>query len=470
MHRSLNTALLLIILAIFILLYHQAFGYHMLIYKITLWLSFFATILFFFDSSNTKWKKNLLRPSVLLLFGLVIIVYQNPIDLLLENYATRGNILHSTPHKDQVFLLGAISYVSYIIGYSFLDKSFNSTKNNYEKSDLKILVGISVVLFLLFLITIDASFFSGEDYIESGSITNTHTNNWEFLLNIINTAIISQYTINNQDKTLSIKQYIGGLPKSFIFIFIIYIILRLISGSRAPVLRAILLMVFSFIYINRKQYIKNYIIIGFIIIGGFIFSVISYSRGIVGTDFKDKYQLGIELFTQSSSISPTTEELARSQSCDVASVEIFDYEYKHHTNGLIQLRYLITLIIPNRILSIIWPTEIKHLGSAYFLTSYRMGDNAESGMGTTLHSDFYVDFGIWGMILCMILMGLLFKKIDATLFSKKNLLFSPFIIVLCISLGASSLYLARAAFIPLLRGPIFAYVIVVINQIISRKI
>lgn len=433
-------------------------------------LSLVALIYYFKNDNNDKINKHLFRPSFLLMVGLTIIAYQNTIDLLLGNINEYDSMFITPSLINKVLSFASMALVSLIIGYSFTHKPFNCSKykNSTRQNNVSInlLVWLSILLFGFFVLSIDSSFFNGEDYIEGGAINKSNTNTSEFFLNICFSAILIQHAINTVRLKISIREYIINLPKVFIIIFVSYLALRLISGSRAPVLRCILLFLFSYVYATRQQPFKNLILIVLIIIGGGLFSIISFSRGIITNNIMDKYADGMELFEQSNSISPITAELAHSQYCNHVAVNEFSEGQDDILFGAIQARYVASIFIPNRILQQIWPAPVSMHGSAYYLTAKVYGENSTSGMGTTLNADFYIDFGIIGMIFCMMLIGVLYKKMDLTLYLPSYYSPSLLTIVLIVSLGSISLYLSRAPFIPLLRTPLFTFILLAVNRLI----
>ena len=86
--------------------------------------------------------------------------------------------------------------------------------------------------------------------------------------------------------------------------------------------------------------------------------------------------------------------MANSQFCDMVAINLFERRREPHLCGVIQLRYLAVIAMPNRILHKVWPVPVEKQGSAYFLTVKERGRNSEMGLGSTIYTDFYVDFGL----------------------------------------------------------------------------
>lgn len=461
---------LIIIATIFLGLY--GYNYDIGRVLIILSLSITALMCYGFNVRNiNSIKGRILRPSLLLLFGICIIVFQNIIDLLLGNTDIDADVFGNRSLIMMGISYGSMAMIAYIIGYISTNTIPSSYRSDIEERiPLKFLTLLSVILFLKFLSTIDQFFFTGQTYIESGSILESHTNNSEVLLGICNTAILVQHAINNRGNKISFREYLWRLPKIFLVLFFLYIILVLIRGTRFFAVRDLLLLVFSYIYCCRKQPIRNSVAIVLCFVMSFILSVISFSRVLVTDDLSAKYSSSLEGFENRKSFSPTTLELANSQFCDMVAINLFEQRGEPHLHGMIQLRYLAVIAIPNRILHKVWPVPVEKQGSAYLLTVKEKGRNSDTGLGSTIYTDFYVDFGLVGMVICMIFVGFLFKKMDLILYSDTSKSYTIFIIVLLIYVSACAFYLSRSALIPTIRMPLYAYILLKINALVCREL
>lgn len=469
MSKFIKNSLLILIIGLFAYIFKTSDGYSNEQIITILTLSAVTIVVFFKDKNVTATQRfRLLRPSVLLLLGMCIIAYQNGIDLLVGNYDMNTNVFlhHSLITKGIAFASMAI--VAFIFGYTNTSMPFNSinSKSYNQEISLDALIVLSTIFTLMFLSTVDSAFITGQSYVESGSLEDSHTNNSEILLNICNAAVLIQYAINNTGRKMSLRRFIGGMPKLFIILLVLYLVLRLISGAREPVIRTSLILLFSYVYANREQPFRNFIFVICIIATSFILSIISIGRGVITNDLSKKYETGLAVYEARQSFSPSTEELASSQFCDMIAINEFEKQDNEHLHGAIQGRYLAVLFIPNRLLENIWPVETEMQGSAYYITTLERGRKSNIGLGTTLQSDFYLDFGIVGMIVCMMLMGVLLKKVDLSLYSDVKLHYSLFATTMIIMLSSSAFYLSRSAFIPSIRLPLYTFILLYINRLI----
>lgn len=469
MYKFWSNSILLFVIGLFVFFFKTSYGVEENTIITIYILSAVVLFLFYKDKQRSfQGKLKLLHPSLLLILGMLIIAYQNSIDLLLGNYdANYSFFLHQNLISPGV-AYASIAIASFVFGYTNTSTPLkHSTTNN--QAPLDILVFLSFAFTLLFLTTIDQDFLTGKTYIESGTLDSSHTNNSEILLGICNAAVIIQYALNNVGRKMTFRQFLSRMPKLFLILLMLYLTLRLISGAREPVIRNGLLLIFSYIYICREQPLKNITIIFIAIIASFVLSIISIGRGVITNDISEKYKTGLTIYETRESFSPTTSELAGSQFCDMIAINEFEKKGNEHLHGAIQGRYLAVILMPNRILNQIWPVDTSMQGSAYYITTIERGSKSEVGLGTTLQTDFYVDFGIIGMIICLIVIGIIFKKIDLSLYSNPNLKYSLLATTLIISISAGSFYLSRSAFIPSLKLPLYTFILLYINSLIYNR-
>lgn len=460
-----RTVILVIILGVLGYVFESSYIYDEGELILVVTMAMLAISLYFTDNSKgSVCYHKLLRPSFLLLLGMTIIALQNSVDLLLGNYDVSYQVFYHPNIIVKGVAYASMAIVAFIIGYTNTKHPLSHRVAHSQTTPLTILITLSTIFFFLFLTTVDSNFLSGKTYVESGSIDSSHTNNSEFFLGICYAGVLIQYAINNAGRGLNFRKFISGIPKIFLIIFISYLILRLISGAREPVIRNILIFVFSYIYTSRKQPIKNYVLFIFLFLASFFLSIISIGRGVISEDLSEKYKVGTSIYETRNSFSPSTTELAGSQFCDMAAINEFERHNNEFLKGSIQGRYVLVLFIPNRLLQHIWPIDTSMQGSAYYLTVKEKGYKSNIGLGTTLQTDFYVDFGIVGMLICLFLIGVLFKRLDLALYTPPQYAYSLLTTVFLIYISACSFYLSRSAFIPMLRIPLYIFILLYINR------
>lgn len=417
------------------------------------------------------------RPSLLFLFGFFIVNFQIFIDLLLgiTNQDNQAFVVSSLINRG--FIFSSISLVAYLFGYVNFKVKPLKDKVAYEniyfsKTVISFFSILSLLCLILFLYQTGYNdLINGAGYKELGNITEDTTNRSEYIFSIIMYAQVLMLTYNIEKKNirLGFVRYFKQIPKLFIFVVLSYFFLRLGSGVRAPLIKVVLVFLFSYIYVNRQS-IKNYVLFLGVFVGMFFISVLSFSRSIVdGSSLKDKILIGNKVLSSSNitTISPFSYELARSLSCNQRAINQVENLHDNLTIGQFQIRYIGTIFMPGSLIAYFFPSDIEHYSSAHYLTVKAYGRESSVGVGTTINADFYLDFGLLGLIVCMFILGCLFSKTD-------NILLSPrndnkfFWYIMSMGLATNSIYFSRASIIPSMRMFIYVFIILSIANYISR--
>lgn len=406
------------------------------------------------------------RPSFMFLLAFVVVNFQCFVDLLLGLKLETDKVFVQIDLINKGVCFVSLSLNAYLLGYSMFFK-----KQDIKGSVIfprKIINWLSFLLLLLFVLFIReaglANLLYGNGYSVLGVINEDTTNRSEYLFNIVLLAIIVMvsYNMGKTNRYYSVMQYIKGYPLLFIYIIIGYIFLKFCSGVRGPLIKTVLLILFSYIYVNHKS-IQNKFVLLFLIIGAFVISVLSFSRAFTGSDIKmkDKIKLGVVAFSNSEikTISPLTYELANSLYCNQLALKIMEERGENPRWGVFQLRYLLNIVLPGKWLAVLFPMNVEDLSSAHFLTVKTFGRFAESGTGTTLNADFYLDFGIIGVIICMMLWGIFMRAVDHLFLSPQKHNYGLLFFIVALGLSSSTIYISRGTVIPILRSYIYVFLL-----------
>jgi oligosaccharide repeat unit polymerase len=102
------------------------------------------------------------------------------------------------------------------------------------------------------------------------------------------------------------------------------------------------------------------------------------------------------------------------------------------------------------------------MSSSGFLTYLEYGANATAGTGTTVISDFYLDFGVFGVLIGMVFVGWFYHKISFAIRAKRG---SLFFLCLFFVFYSQSIALARSAFLPILCSSIMVFVVLKLAEL-----
>lgn len=441
--------------------------------------AFFIQLLLFLKAENSK-KDDLrglfMRPFYLLLACSIIVNFQSIVNVLCglgQFHEYVKNNIGLSKYMPDCLYIGLIEISLLLLGYvnaPILNKMIGTQKEEHnEKYTImrRILLFLLVLLFLGFVATIDiASFISGSDYLNSGAYDRSSNKSayFEQLFGVILVVVIALYSkANTSLKT--IPAFLKSYPIIFWCVFGTYMILRLLSGDRGPVMYNVLVMLFAFIYVTKKR-IKPIMIFS----GGLAFAFLITLFGIVRSQafnlaFVDKIEMSFSEFLDSkysNSVFPATQELANSIDCTALSIAGIDRKTLQLGYGKYNL-YELASSVPgsNTFLDfIIEDFNPRKYLTAEIVTEAYAGSYYSFGLGTTAIADVFLDFGLWGFFILFPFFGIIFKQCDFILLTRRGNSVSALIFSLYIA--SYSIYIPRASFMMIISKGLYAVIIYVI--------
>jgi hypothetical protein len=439
----------------------------------------FTSLLFFLfrKEQNENLKGKFLKHSSLFLIGVSIVHFQFFIDFVLGN--SNENDYYIWVNKRIVIkalVLSIIAVLSFIIGYlQYKDQSFK-TKNanlNAKKTSVIFMEILAAIFLVIYFYFINPIYFLGNyGIVEISSVSSYTVVLFEYTI----IAIIIQKSRNliiENKRNITFFDFIkefSWLTLSMIFIYLISVML---SGDRGPLIFFGIALLGNYIFVSRKKInLLKFLI--FIIIGSNFITILGYVRALKTNDnFSEKFStiLGAETDLNrfgSKSFSPSTQELATSTRCLQHSMDIvpekIDYLY-----GRFQFQQIMS-IIPffSNVNEIIFEdNHFKYRSSADFITWKNQGNFPYSGDGTTVIADFYLDFGLVGVIIGLFLIGYLMRYAEILMYSVDY----PSLFAHCFFLIylSSSLYISRGTFLIVLKSVCWTYFFLAINKFIFNN-
>lgn len=417
-----------------------------------------------------------IRPTYVLLTGLVIVNLQTIINVLL-GIGTISDYLNKSEYNDvfgKCLFLGILSIMGFVIGNYNTHRPLKlGEDNNSAKNTINLWSVFIVIMFALFVINIDiASFINGSSYIGSGAYDRTFDSSarYEQLLGIGFMIVLSLHCKNtiNQNPDISLIRYITKLPVLFIITFTIYIFLRLLSGDRGPVIHNMFALVISYYLATHKKIKLVFVVIALIGVSFFI-TILGTARSIAADmeSFSDRFVVALDLSQDTQdSIMPSTQELANSVNCNFIAVSDIDKGKTDFKYGAYNIFILATTIPGSLFIVDKLGINAREFMSSEYLTTSFFGDFYPFGLGTTAVAEAYLDFGAIGTFILFLLFGILFKKIDLCFISYKNI--SIISILFIIRVASMAISVPRSSFATMLSRTIYTIIIfVVINAIFS---
>jgi len=433
-----------------------------------------------FSPENLPWmKKRYVTIGNIFLLSFLIVHFQDFVDLVMIPGNFEKTVVYSdsfvTVRTAYISLLGVISYS---IGHCISQgrSAVWKRKNTYWQFNPRSLQRISTILYAISLVLF--VFVNGRTYL-SGNYNQETLNNMSGTLGtyivvlmgafFVITVISVSIRLSATGSKITLGGYLSGFSPFFYICMLTYLFFVVSFGDRGPVITYVMTFAGGF-FVTSKKNMNVVTLIVLLLITATVISVWGMMRldKENGLSFK---QRATELYSDHQTISPATSELAGSNKVTIMAIEStpsqFPYRYGLFTfNNLVSIIPFSSSIL--RALGIHIPPTLAH--SSSFLNWYDHGDNANAaGVGTSTIADIYFDFGWPGVIIVMLLLGMLFRKTDATVFSRPINEVSPFVMVMFMDLFSQAIYIPRSVTLFQLRNIIWYYLILMLLTFVHRK-
>lgn len=423
-----------------------------------------------------------LRPTYLLLISLLIVNFQSILNALM-GLAPIEAYLKSSSYSScagSVLSLSLACTTSFLIGSNLVVKpfKFRNTRRVNSALSLKIWTLLSIVFFILFVAHINLySFLSGIDYENSGAADRVASTS-SYYEQLFNTAMIVVLAIFSNSmcciKHLSLLAYIRKMPKMFLVVSCLYILLRMLSGDRGPVIYTICAFLYSYLLVSKKHIKLRYVIV-MLLFGSIGITLLGIARDLdKDMDFTKRIQTAATEIHSSDavpSLSNVTQELANSVNCTFISV----YDIK---NEKVQFRYgeysLFSLIgsIPGSsfVLTKFFGVNLREKMSSEYITTSYFGKYYPLGLGTSAVADFYLDFGILGAIIMFFFMGVFYRKIDYEYVYNQLGPLTVVWTIIILKISSLAIYTPRSSFASTFSSALYIAIIYYVINIFLSKI
>lgn len=412
------------------------------------------------------------RPSLIFMLSSFIVSFQFFIDALLEYVP----VYVEKPFYNENLIsygviLSSISFAAMVLGY----ESCNKIKGNGSihshlvphKATIKIVSLSHILSFLLWLSTLSLADLTGASYLGSGDyeLAVDSGSYAELLYSIISYVLFTTILLqHNNNVETSVSSFFKILPTTNLIICILYVCVKLLSGDRGGAVTTIVIMTFLYLQLSRKH-IKVIWVLGGLFLGSVLISAIGIGRGYGDSlSFDQKLALGLAgEYAYEKDVYPSvlssTQELASSVFCTQIALDDTINLNKEIHNGTFHMCYILECIpfIGSKIINEVLNIPRNEKSSSAYVTMKYLGNYPTYGLGTNLTADFYLDFGIIGVIICMFFIGGIYKRIDY-IFAHQNIR-SVFEACLFIVLTASSINLPRGYFMFYVRNVLFVFII-----------
>lgn len=417
-----------------------------------------------------------IRPSNILLLGLLVVNLQYILDLCLgyKTYSSFGN----TNTVNYCCAIGTLGVLSFLIGNVLSRPPYITSINGQSlsrKISCKFLYIIQAASFIGWIMSVNIiALITGALYANQTWGGGMSANLEELFYDSTITILVVTVLNGCQEGNLSIKGFIRLFSFSFWLFVGLYLVVRLLSGDRGPFIYTTLSLFFSYIFISKKKISLKYVaLVGVLFMSLMIVVGVARSMSFdmaLGEKASSAIQsLGKARFSDATVFTPT-EELALSFRCNETAVNEIQSGAPYH-HGKYQL-YAILNCIPF-MPSFMYNTlgiPITELSSDYYLTECFFGDYNISGqIGTTVIAEFFLEFGILGVIMGMFILGLFFKRVDRNICINPSTCLSVVSIIVAITFASRAIYIPRSNFLSQFKPIIIILIMYYTNKMISRK-
>lgn len=352
--------------------------------------------------------------------------------------------------REESLYFSLIALVAYLLGYKNY-KGFKGIKGTgYSESLLissrKVFVFSSYIFYSAFFVT-SGSYKYGLYMVGDEMMVSPYFYAG-FNISLTASLIISSYMSMKGFKIIKNKSDVINLyGLSLNIIGVWHVLFSLYVGDRGPVITYSLLYVMPLLTVLNRKISFTKVMVFTLLLANFM-SIVGAARTKESSDYHGRISKASYENRYSGNFSDniplkSTLELALSGRCLNHAISKVPEEYNFRY-GMYQFQQLLA-IIPfaagfNK--NYISKYENHFDSSADFSTFLIQGNNPDSGDGTTIITDFYLDYGIVGIVLGMFLFGMLLRFVDNAIIGNQDVTFFQWII--CALYFSGALYISRA--------------------------
>lgn len=277
-------------------------------------------------------------------------------------------------------------------------------------------------------------------------------------------------------KELSFRKYLSYFGAPLLILLFWHILFSLFIGDRGPVIYFSLLT-FGLYFIRWKT-INFLYIFATILVFSYLFNATGEIRSnrYSGESYLDRLSNVISSSNKDQNTKWFDENIPAAQTIELAlSVRTLNHailnvpEKYNYQYGLFQMQTIYSIVpgLSGVINLLLFENDIRYDGSANFISYLIQGERPKYGDGTSVVADFYLDFGVFGVVMGLFLFGLFVGKNEYKLYQdyqKPTLLWIAILVFF-----AQAIYLSRSTIMIEISNIIMIYIFIKINTIFISK-
>lgn len=437
---------------------------------------FFMVVGFFIFIKYSK-KNNLLdcwlRPSYLFLIGYFAVNLQYLLDYRLGLKDDGSTLITQPQTLNYCLVLGVAGFLAFVLGYiwkrtSVVHRSVvNASLYNLEIPPFFILFHFA--MFCLFLLTINVS----EFLMGSAFIDEENQSPFEGLF-FLATMLLVLFTSKKGVSGDSLMSYLRLFPKISLFLIGFYMMLRMFSGDRGPMIYTGLLMMYGYIAATKKRW-KLSLVLPLLIVASLFVSLIGMARvGDLHESFFDRIVNSYTSYTTAGrfgesgekSVFSATEELGFSFMVNQTDVKAIEQDGLSFHYGMYQIYSLLVAIpyMPSFLAETLKISKEDLSSVGFANTHFFQNETSTWSLGTTMVGDFYLELGIIGVIIGLFFCGKLFRFIDQTIFISSPSSINIYLLFIALHFASQAIYMPRSVMLLNLQKVLLGFILIYFYQ------
>lgn len=469
-----------LLLLIFVVVYHTTTigSFDFLLFDIGCVCLIIALVFFVRFCRHSQLAGYWLKPSNLFIIGYLAVNIQYILDYRLGLKNDSSTLIIYPQTLNYCFIIGGAGLIAFVLGYIWKRNNPSLYTSVDIVSNYKIpsfLMMLHFMLFCLFILTINVSdFLLGSAFVDE--TTQSPFEGLFYLVTMVLVLFISRQNVHNK----SFVDYLKGFPVVSLTLIILYMVLRMFSGDRGPMIYTGLLLMYGYISATKKKW-KLSIVVLLLMVSSLFVSLLGMARlGNLNDSFFNRIANSYTAYTSSGrfgdsgerSILSATEELGFSFMVNQEDVKAIEEDGDSFHFGMYQFYSLLVAIpyMPSYLAETLKIPE-DNLSSVGFANKKHFGNEESTwSIGTTLVGDFYLELGIIGVILGLFITGRFFRFIDYSLFVIPSNRINIYLLFLSLHFASQSIYIPRSVLLLNLQKVLLGFILIyTVKKISSIK-
>lgn len=412
------------------------------------------TAIFFVLSQKSFLRGYWLKPSNLFCIAYIAVNFQYLVDYRLGLKDNSSNYILYPEVLNSCALLGLLGFAAFVIGYFSIRQTSrinedNKSNTRISQTEFFLITILQALVFVAFLLTIDVeAFMTGTIYGDETAVASP----FEGPLYAVNSLAILQAAIRcDRSRKETIKTFLASFNVVSLVIIVAYMVLRLFSGDRGPVIYSLLLLFYAYSYAFRKKItIGATLVVLLVAMVGV--SVVGIARNMdKGGSFIHRISRAYIVFTENGrfrekTIFPPTEELGFSfvvNQTDVYAVEYEGEDFNYGRYSAISVANCIPFV--PRLIRRSLGVQLKDFSSTGFANYHYFGGSSYGwSIGTSVIGDSFLQFGALGVLLGLLLAGMLLALLDVVIYTRSKSSVGIYLLLFALLFSAKAIYIPRS--------------------------